>query len=169
MNMTNYMQLLADNQPWNLILFMAVPVVLAETVAICEIWGLAAALPESSGFAKARRAATVMAAVWMAGVVAWLVPNAVMPLTSTDGWRGAFDVVAVGCYLLGAVPMWLMALPGAAGDEPEKKKRRAILLGTFLVLAHVAMVFGLADPTLSGWSAEAVAGAGSHAGHMSDH
>ena len=34
MNMTHYMQLLADNQPWNLLLFMAVPVILAETVAI---------------------------------------------------------------------------------------------------------------------------------------
>ena len=38
MNMTHYMQLLADNQPWNLLLFMAVPVVLAETVAITELY-----------------------------------------------------------------------------------------------------------------------------------
>ena len=34
MNMTHYMALLADNQPWNLLFFMAVPVILAETVAI---------------------------------------------------------------------------------------------------------------------------------------
>ena len=31
MNMTNYMELLANNQPWNLILFMGIPVALAET------------------------------------------------------------------------------------------------------------------------------------------
>ena len=36
MPMTHYMELLATNQPWNLILFMAIPVVLAETVVITE-------------------------------------------------------------------------------------------------------------------------------------
>lgn len=38
MNMTHYMQLLADNQPWNLMLFMAIPIVLAETLAITELY-----------------------------------------------------------------------------------------------------------------------------------
>jgi hypothetical protein len=32
------MELLAANQPWNLFLFMAVPVILAETVAITELY-----------------------------------------------------------------------------------------------------------------------------------
>ena len=27
MNMTHYMSLLSDNQPWNLIIFMAIPVI----------------------------------------------------------------------------------------------------------------------------------------------
>jgi hypothetical protein len=36
-NMTHYMGLLAANQPWNLLLFMAVPVALAETVAVTEL------------------------------------------------------------------------------------------------------------------------------------
>ena len=40
MNMTHYMQLLADNQPWNLLIFMVVPVVLAETVAVTELFVL---------------------------------------------------------------------------------------------------------------------------------
>ena len=38
MSMTHYMELLATNQPWNLILFMAIPVILAETVAITELF-----------------------------------------------------------------------------------------------------------------------------------
>ena len=38
MNMTHYMQLLADNQPWNLLIFMAIPVVFAETLAITELY-----------------------------------------------------------------------------------------------------------------------------------
>lgn len=35
--MTHYMELLATNQPWNLILFMAIPVILAETIAVSEL------------------------------------------------------------------------------------------------------------------------------------
>ena len=34
---THYMDLLMQNSPWNLIYFMAIPVVLAETVAITEL------------------------------------------------------------------------------------------------------------------------------------
>lgn len=37
MGMTHYMELLAVHQPRNLIIFMAVPVVLAETLAITEL------------------------------------------------------------------------------------------------------------------------------------
>lgn len=35
--MTHYMELLATNQPWNLLIFMAVPVICAETLAITEL------------------------------------------------------------------------------------------------------------------------------------
>jgi hypothetical protein len=38
MTMTHYMELLAANQPWNLIIFMGIPIVLAETVAISELY-----------------------------------------------------------------------------------------------------------------------------------
>ena len=38
MNMTHYMELLALNQPWNLLIFMAGPIVLAETLAITEFY-----------------------------------------------------------------------------------------------------------------------------------
>src|SRR5579885_1366919 len=38
MNMTHYMELLSVNQPWNLLMFMGGPVVLAETIAITELY-----------------------------------------------------------------------------------------------------------------------------------
>jgi hypothetical protein len=38
MNMTHYMELLSVNQPWNLLIFMAVPIVLAETIAVTELY-----------------------------------------------------------------------------------------------------------------------------------
>ena len=36
--MTHYMELLATNQPWNLIIFMAIPVILAETLTATEFF-----------------------------------------------------------------------------------------------------------------------------------
>ena len=38
MVMTNYMDLLAMHQPWNLILFMVLPVVLAESLVATEFY-----------------------------------------------------------------------------------------------------------------------------------
>jgi hypothetical protein len=37
MSSTHYMELLATNQPWNLLVFMATPVVLAEILAVTEL------------------------------------------------------------------------------------------------------------------------------------
>ncbi|OPX91516.1 MAG: hypothetical protein A4E54_00224 [Pelotomaculum sp. PtaB.Bin117] len=36
--MTHYMELLATNQPWNLIFYMAIPVILAETLVATEFF-----------------------------------------------------------------------------------------------------------------------------------
>lgn len=40
MTMTNYMELLAVNSPWNLILFMVIPVVAAESLVAAEFYAL---------------------------------------------------------------------------------------------------------------------------------
>lgn len=40
MSMTAYMALLAANQPWNLILFMVIPVACAETLVASEFFVL---------------------------------------------------------------------------------------------------------------------------------
>ncbi|OGT18822.1 MAG: hypothetical protein A2V90_01750 [Gammaproteobacteria bacterium RBG_16_57_12] len=64
--MTHYMELLATNQPWNLIKFMVVPVVLAETVAITELYilfsrrcgaSVAAVCADAAGFTPGGRQA----------------------------------------------------------------------------------------------------------------
>lgn len=36
-SMTHYMELLVTNQPWHLIIFMAIPVIPAEYIAITEL------------------------------------------------------------------------------------------------------------------------------------
>jgi hypothetical protein len=55
-SMTHYMQLLATNQPWNLIIFMAIPVILAEFIAVTELVILLRR-DTTSGLKKANRVA----------------------------------------------------------------------------------------------------------------
>ena len=67
------------------------------------------------------------------------------------------DVVAVGFYLLGIVPLLGMTLletraVGAGWDDQHRLKVHATLVGLFLVVAHVAMIAGMLDPgVVAGW------------------
>lgn len=171
MNMTHYMELLATNQPWNLLLFMAVPVVLAETVAITELYLLATRAYDGI-IRKINRAAGIVVGIYFIGVFVHLVQNAVVPLTATGGWRGWIDVLAVGAYLLGVVPLGGIALLDlgliARGrDAHARMMIHAGLVGLFLAVAHVAMIFGMLDPTLGTDSAAMTDMP--HSGHMMSH
>lgn len=152
MSMTHYMELLAQNQPWNLILFMAIPVVLAETVAITELYILFTRRFDGMG-RTVNRAASIAGGLYFLGVFVYLMLTAVIPLTRDGGWRGPADVIAVGFYLSGVVPLLGMALLdlgllGRSRSEESRLRLHAILVAIFLVVAHVAMVFGMLDPTL---------------------
>ncbi len=168
MNMTHYMQLLADNQPWNLLLFMGVPVVLAETVAISELYLLFKRA--TTGLVVAvNRAASVLGGFYFVGVFLYLMVSAVLPLTAKAQWRGPADVIAVGFYLSGIVPLLSMALIdlrvfGRGWNEEQRLGRHAGCVALFLVVAHVAMIFGMLDPTVLGWQADAKMPA-DHMGH----
>ncbi len=155
MNMTHYMQLLADNQPWNLILFMAIPVILAETIAVTELYILF-----TRSFAgrvkKINALASILVGINFLGVFSYHFTTAVIPLTQSGGWRGVADVIAVGFYLLGVVPLVGLALIDLGivkrGSDPEEKLRlHAICVAIFLVVAHIAMIFGMLNPTKLGW------------------
>jgi hypothetical protein len=157
MEMTHYMQLLADNQPWNLLMFMAIPVVLAETVAVTELYILFTR--NFNGLAKKINSwAGAFVGVYFVGVFIYLLSTAVIPLTTGGGWRGFADIVAVGFYLLGVVPLGGLALlefgliKKNSSDE-EKLKTHAMFVALFLVVAHIAMIFGMLNPTVLGWSA----------------
>lgn len=168
MNMTHYMQLLADNQPWNLLLFMAVPVVLAETVAITELYILFGRATAGT-LVTVNRAASVLGGFYFVGVFLYLMANAVVPLTSGALWRGPADVVAVGFYLFGIVPLLSMALIdlrviGKGWSAEQRLWWHAGCVALFLVVAHVAMIFGMLDPTVLGWAGGTPMPAG-HAGH----
>jgi hypothetical protein len=157
MAMTHYMELLASNQPWNLILFMAIPVILAEFIAVSEFY----ILLNSTGEKRLRRWnawAGIVLGFYFLGVFVYLFTNAVVPLTQTGGWRGPADVIAVGFYLLGVVPLFAIALMGLGviGKHRTEHSRlwlHATFVAVFLVVAHVAMIFGMLNPTLFGYQA----------------
>lgn len=150
--MTHYMELLAANQPWNLLIFMAIPVICAETLAISEL--IILFTRNLNGMAKKVSKITgIFAGLYFLGIFIYLLFNAVIPLTLTGGWRGAADVIAVGFYLLGVIPFLGMLLLeigviGRKKDEVSKLKLHAIFVGIFLVVAHVAMIFGMLSPDL---------------------
>jgi hypothetical protein len=164
------MELLAVNQPWNLILFMAIPVVLAETVAVSELYLLYTR--NYQGPVRAiNRAAGLLVGIYFVGVFVYLLQGAVVPLSQTGGWRGWIDMIAVGFYLLGVVPLGSIALLelgvlGRGQDEHRKMLTHALMVGLFLVVAHIAMIFGMLDPSLGGYqSAVPVAGHDMHGSH----
>lgn len=156
MNMTNYMELLANNQPWNLILFMGIPVALAETLVVTEFYVLYTR--NLTGIVRRiNRWVGILLGFYFLLIFLYLLVNAVMPLTTGGGWRGWIDVVAVGSYLFGVIPLFGIALLEigviAKNDTPERKLMiHAMLVAAFLVLGHVAMVFGMLDPALGGFT-----------------
>lgn len=156
MNMTHYMELLAVNQPWNLIIYMVIPVALAEALVATEFFvvfnrgragGLLRTLNKYIG---------IILGFYFLGIFLNLMITAV----PTMPWRGMADILAVGSYLSGVIPLMGIALLelgviGGSKTEDEKLKLHFILLTVFLVVAHVAMVFGMVDPVIMGWNPNA--------------
>ncbi len=154
MGMTHYMELLATNQPRNLLIFMAVPVVLAETLAITELAILFRRSATPSWVRTTSRVAGLLAGPVMIAIFLHLMLNAVIPLTVTGGWRGPADVIAVLFYLAGVVPLAGITLVelGLVGRGPGSAlKWHATFIAVFLVVAHVAMIFGMLDPAVLGY------------------
>lgn len=159
MEMTHYMQLLADNQPWNLLMFMAIPVVLAEIIAVTELYILFTR--NFSGIAKKINSISgAIVGTYFTGVFIYLLFTAVIPLTTSGGWRGFADVVAVCFYLLGVIPLGGLALLEfgllkQGSSEEEKLRVHATLVAVFLIVAHIAMIFGMLNPAVLGWHSNA--------------
>ena len=155
MSSTHYMDLLMQNSPWNLILFMAIPVVLAETIAITELLiPLLSQRAESTK--KVNRVSGVLAGIAFIGIILYLVPTVVLPLASNGEFRTWVDAVAIFSYLLAGIPMILLALLNLKllFKRSEPKKRHIIrisLLAAFLVLSHIAMIFGMVDSSIAGY------------------
>ena len=152
MSMTHYMSLLADNQPWNLIIFMAIPVIFAETITVTEFFILFNKSLQS-GLRTFNKICSNLAGLYFTGIFLYLFPTAFVPLTVNGGWHTWVDVVAVAFYLGGVfflLPLALLdlGLIGRKRSEEEKMKLHFMLVSGFLVVAHVAMIFGMVNPEI---------------------
>ena len=152
MNMTHYMSLLADNQPWNLIIFMAIPVICAEALTISEFF-IIFNKAKSGGLRTFNKIVGIFDGLYFTGIFIYLLFTAVIPLTQSGGWHGFIDVLAVSFYLMGVIfllPITLMELGliFKTKTADEKMKIHFLLLGGFLVVAHIAMIFGMVNPSI---------------------
>jgi hypothetical protein len=156
MIMTHYMELLASNQPWNLIIFMAIPVILAETVAVTELYLLFTRRHQGT-VATINRCASILVGIYFVGIFVYLMNTAFIPLTVQGLWRGAADIIAVSFYLLGVIPLAGIALLDMRmisrnKSDDERMKLHASFVGLFLIVAHIAMIFGMLNPEVLGYS-----------------
>lgn len=164
--MTHYMELLAANQPWNLIIYMVIPVVLAEALVATEFFTVFLRGNNPGGWKVANKVIGIVLGFYFLGIFLNLTITVVPHIT----WRGMADILAVGSYLSGVVPLFAIALLelgiiGKTKSSDEKMKFHFILLTVFLVVAHVAMIFGMVDPTIMGWNSSGTGGM-QHMQHM---
>ena len=141
MNMTHYMELLAVNQPWNLIIFMAIPVVLAETLAITELY-LLFARKFGGAVYYLNRFAGIAVGLYFIGIIYYIISNAIIPITKAGEWRTVIDVLAVGSYVIAGLPLvWIalqeLGLVNKTLDQMGKLKIHAICVALFLVFGHI--------------------------------
>ena len=148
MNMTHYMELLATNQPWNLLIFMAIPVILAETLTATEFFVIFGRLYDGT-LRQFNRIVGIALGFYFLGIFVYLITS-VVPFIQ---WRGIIDIAAVGFYLSGVIFLFGIALLelGVIAKNTEKEakmKLHFLLLIGFLVVAHIAMILGMLNPTL---------------------
>ena len=155
---THYMDLLMQNSPWNLIFFMAIPVILAEAAVIAELW-----IPHANNAVNENRLRLIyrlggsLCGLAFVFIEIYLITTVFIPLTVSGDWRTWVDLLAVTSYLLAGIPMILLGLMNARvlwrkAIKQSRDKISMILLASFLVLAHVAMIFGMVDPGVAGYT-----------------
>jgi hypothetical protein len=170
MIMTHYMELLAVNQPWNLIIFMAIPIILAETLAITELYILFTRKFEGPVHSL-NKWAGILVGIYFVGIIAYLITTAVIPITQANAWRTIIDVIAVATYLIAGLPLiWIalqeLNLVNKTLERMEKLKIHAMCVAIFLVFGHIAMIAGMMDPSLLGYQGDSSHGHSMNHGNM---
>ena len=154
--MTHYMELLSLNQPYNLILYMVIPVGLTELLVAMEFLTMYHMdSGKNAGFKAVSKFAGIVLGVYFTALVIYFMAK----IYPSIKWRGYADVIAVYSYLIGVIPLLGIALLELNliyknASERAKLKLHFCLLIFFLIVGHVAMIFGMVDPTITGYKAE---------------
>lgn len=152
MLMTQYMSLLMANSPYNLIFFMVVPMVIAETIAITEIVLLFSSKPLLK-VQSLNSICTFISGIVMLVLGVFFVKELVLPANAQNLWKGWIDYASALCFMVAVVPLVLMSLLQVnlifrKANKRSKMAVKIVLLSIYLVTSHAAMVFGMLDPAL---------------------
>lgn len=150
MGMTHYMELMMGSW-YLLVLFMALPMFLAECYVVSEILLLLS--PQTSVGLKTFNRWSAYASAFVIAALALYAGNYFLGVTE---WRTWVDVTAAVSYVAAGLPFIYVGLleAGVVGHAltAVKKGRRAVAaVVLYLILAHAAMVFGMFDPVQFGW------------------
>ena len=152
MVMTHYMELLSLHEPWFLILFMLVPMVLAETILAAGAFSLLYKDSRSEKWDSLSHVCGLILGVFFIVATVYIVTSYV----PTIQWRGPIDYISIWAYVLGVIPAVLILLQELGIlfkglDATAKIKKPIVLLILFVFFTPLAMVFGMADPQLAGY------------------
>ncbi len=152
MLMTQYMSLLMANSPYNLIFFMVVPMVIAETIAITEIVLLFSSKPLLKVHSL-NSICTFISGIVMLVLVFLFIKELVLPANEQNLWKGWIDYASVLLFMVAVIPLVLMSLLQVnlifrKANKRTKMAVKIVLLSIYLVTSHAAMVFGMLDPAL---------------------
>ena len=150
--MTHYMELLSLDQPYNLILYMVIPMGLAELLVAMEFFTMYHMdSGKNAGFKAVSKFVGIVLGVYFTALVIYFLAK----IYPTIKWRGYADVIAIYSYLIGVIPLLGIALLELnLIYKKAKLKLHFCLLIFFLIVGHVAMIFGMVDPTITGYKAE---------------
>ena len=152
MVMTHYLELLSLHEPWFLILFMLVPMVLAETILAAGAFSLLYKDSRSEKWDSLSHVCGLILGVFFIVATVYIVTSYV----PTIQWRGPIDYISIWAYVLGVIPAVLILLQELGIifkglDTTAKIKKHIVLMILFVLFTHLAMVFGMADPQLAGY------------------
>lgn len=152
MLMTQYMSLLMANSPYNLIFFMVVPMVIAETIAITEIVLLFSSKPLLKVHSL-NSICTFISGIVMLVLGFLFIKELVLPANEQNLWKGWIDYASALLFMAAVIPLVLMSLLQVnlifrKANKRTKMAVKIVLLSIYLVTSHAAMVFGMLDPVL---------------------
>lgn len=152
MLMTQYMALLMANSPYNLIFFMVVPMVIAETIAITEIVLLFSSKPLLKVHSL-NSICTFISGIVMLVLGFLFIKELVLPANEQNLWKGWIDYASALLFMAAVIPLVLMSLLQVnlifrKANKRTKMAVKIVLLSIYLVTSHAAMVFGMLDPAL---------------------